>query len=470
MRKLTFFLLITAIIIFSFRQKTDSKMVTLSGNITNYTTGKIVISTLTFPVTKAQTLAEIIPDSLGNFKVTFPLESPVEAALSYGQQGLGIFLKPEYNLTLTFNAEEFNQSIHYKGTGALINNFLVKRYLTELEIRGKFNRELMSKEPEAFISALSKMERNTKKLLRKTKLKGIEQTYAETDILCRKFMDYVKYPKAYKYHNKKAVDLPEDYGHYWTTIQWPDEKMLDLSRNYRDLVYRYAQKLVIDHKGQSFKLSSPNGLNEIIKITAQMPKLHKDYVKAHAIAEILKRFGIDLAKPHMQAYLASSPKASWKDNLYELYQKWEPLAKGNPAPALACKSPKGEVVSLTSLKGKMVYIDVWATWCRPCIREIPKAKEMKEAFKGKDVAFLYISVDENLTAWKKFLAKDSDFSNAIHAATYTGWKSELSEKYLIQSIPRYFLIDKEGNIISANAPRPSSKEIIPMIEAALKGS
>ena len=101
-------------------------------------------------------------------------------------------------------------------------------------------------------------------------------------------------------------------------------------------------------------------------------------------------------------------------------------------------------------------------------REYVTKQEVKEDMKGKDVEFLYVSIDDDVDAWKKFLADDPAFANAIHIATYSGWKSDITEDYLIEGIPRYLLIDKEGKIISANAPRPSSKEIRPMIEEALK--
>ncbi|NRB62292.1 MAG: TlpA family protein disulfide reductase [Saprospiraceae bacterium] len=475
MKKLGLFILIASAVLYGCTTATDAndstnddKTITLSGQVKNPTGQKIVLTTMTFPVADFKKLAEVEPDSLGNFEVTFNLDNPAEATFAYGQKRTAIFLQPGQNMQITFSSKKFNESISYAGEGAGLNNFLTQRYLSDKDERGTFNSVLMTKEPADFMAALSAIDDNTRELLMQADLSGMEKEYAETEILASKLIDYRAYPDYYYYHKEQEVELPENYDAFWENIDWPNDDMLEVSSSYRDLVFGYAEKLVKDDQGDDYESFSVAGLTSVMEAADQLTGLQKDWVSSKVITNLISYFGVDQAEEQMQTYLASNPKENWKENVNELYEKWKPLAKGSAAPDFEYQNLDGELISLASLKGKVVYVDVWATWCGPCKGEIPSAKEVKEDMKGKDVEFLYVSIDDDVDAWKKFLADDPAFANAIHIATYSGWKSDITEDYLIEGIPRYLLIDKEGKIISANAPRPSSKEIRPMIEEALK--
>ena len=114
----------------------------------------------------------------------------------------------------------------------------------------------------------------------------------------------------------------------------------------------------------------------------------------------------------------------------------------------------GGTTSLDDLLGKYVYIDVWATWCRPCLREIPALKELEETYRDKNIEFVSISTDkpDKHEAWKNMI-RAKDMSGI---QLYAGKDNSFSKEYLISSIPRFIFIDPEGNIVSANAPRPSN--------------
>ena len=147
---------------------------------------------------------------------------------------------------------------------------------------------------------------------------------------------------------------------------------------------------------------------------------------------------------------------------------WRHLWEGKPAPGFEYASIDGEQVSLASLNGTAVYIDVWATWCGPCKREIPHLKDLEHDMHGQNVAFVSISVDEDKEAWEAMVA-DKELGG-IQLFGDAAWESSICEDYKIMGIPRFILIGTDGNIISADAPRPSSgEEIREMIEAAMYG-
>jgi len=105
-----------------------------------------------------------------------------------------------------------------------------------------------------------------------------------------------------------------------------------------------------------------------------------------------------------------------------------------------------------------VYIDVWATWCGPCIREIPYLKEVEKEFHDKNIAFVSISVDKlgAYETWKKMIAEKEMGGIQLFAGT----DSKFAEDYSIKGIPRFILIDPSGKIITPNAPTPSSPKLV----------
>lgn len=142
------------------------------------------------------------------------------------------------------------------------------------------------------------------------------------------------------------------------------------------------------------------------------------------------------------------------------------MGKGKPSPKFNKYIDfNGGTKSLSSFKGKYVYIDVWATWCGPCIQQIPYLKELEEAYKNKNIAFVSISTDEsqrNGGSWEKAEQKWRDFvknKNMSGVQLWSGKDFSFQQAYKINAIPRFILIDPKGNIIDANAPRPSDPKL-----------
>ena len=150
------------------------------------------------------------------------------------------------------------------------------------------------------------------------------------------------------------------------------------------------------------------------------------------------------------------------------YDKVSKMAKlkGAPSPKFTnYENYNGGTTSLDDLKGKFVYIDVWATWCGPCKVEIPHLKEVEKEFHDKNIAFVSISVDKigAYEAWKKMIA-DKEMGGI---QLFAGTDSKFAEDYQIDGIPRFILIDDKGNIINPDAPRPSNPKLKEVLDGLL---
>ncbi len=139
------------------------------------------------------------------------------------------------------------------------------------------------------------------------------------------------------------------------------------------------------------------------------------------------------------------------------------LAIGNKAPDFTADDTDGNKVSLSDYRGKVTLLDFWATWCPPCIQEMPHVKKAYETFKDKGFDILAVSLDRDKTSAAKY-AKENGFGWR-QISDGKGWQSEIGTLYKIRSIPASFLLDKEGRIIAKNL---RGESLMKAIEKALQ--
>ena len=137
-------------------------------------------------------------------------------------------------------------------------------------------------------------------------------------------------------------------------------------------------------------------------------------------------------------------------------------------PDFVLQEPDGEDFNLSSLKGKFVYIDFWATWCIPCIAEYPFFLKLKEEYNDADIAFVSISLDDKdkEDAWKAFLQRNNMTGYQLKAEK--GLESDLREWFEIREIPFFVLIGENRVLINGHAPRPSSPYIRHILDRCIE--
>ena len=144
------------------------------------------------------------------------------------------------------------------------------------------------------------------------------------------------------------------------------------------------------------------------------------------------------------------------------------LKAGQPFPALPALTDlndKEVKYEQLPLKGKLLFIDIWATYCPDCRKELPALEALQEDYKAEPITFVSISVDRDKEAWKAMVKEKK--LGGIHLYASPETKELFKELYDLRSIPRYMLIDEKGNIINANLPMPSDKNLKELITATL---
>lgn len=168
------------------------------------------------------------------------------------------------------------------------------------------------------------------------------------------------------------------------------------------------------------------------------------------------------------AFTANAKNAVFTENLKMAFENRKATGKGRPAPDFAFERIDGKVVQLRELRGRYVYIDVWATWCGPCKMEIPHLAKLEKALHDKNIAFVSLSVDRpsDKNKWQTFV-KENDLGG-VQLFADNAFETAFIKQFNINSIPRFILIDPEGNIVSANADRPSDPALQEQLEELLR--
>lgn len=151
----------------------------------------------------------------------------------------------------------------------------------------------------------------------------------------------------------------------------------------------------------------------------------------------------------------------------------EMAAIKNYAPTFTLNSIEGNNISLSDMKGKYLFVDIWATWCRPCLQQLPAMKELEEKYHGQNIEFVSISVDKDADKekWAK-MVQDKGMSGI---QLFAGKQTTFNSDYKISTIPKFLIIGKEGEIINENPPRPMdyrtnqvNQELVTMLDNLLK--
>lgn len=181
------------------------------------------------------------------------------------------------------------------------------------------------------------------------------------------------------------------------------------------------------------------------------------YLLDKNIMTILSVNGVAGNEQYLDIYRENITDTLKLKQLDEVCKKFAHIAVGQPCPDFHLKDLKGRERSLKDFAGKIVYIDLWATWCGPCKGEMPSLEVLEKRFAKRDIVFVSISVDRNkdIPLWKKTVADMKLGGVQLHLGENWDWLKNFMPTGI--SVPRFILLDREGKILDANMTRPSDK-------------
>jgi thiol-disulfide isomerase/thioredoxin len=225
-------------------------------------------------------------------------------------------------------------------------------------------------------------------------------------------------------------------------------------KNYADFVHQISYT----GKMNSQKKQSPKGFDSVLNSQEYGSKI-KNYLLFFYLEDIIKSYSSDIADSYKQKFkkIESEDISQYLSiiNRKYLFDKTTNL--------IVLKSANNHTRSLNEIikgnKGKIIYVDFWASWCLPCRAAMPFSKKLRMEYENKDIVFIYLSIDKNLDEWKSANIQEG---LKFYTHSYIIANSENSEDFKklgVETIPRYLIYDKNGKLIYPNAPSPESSEI-----------
>ncbi len=450
------FLFFIAIALFSCKNETPPVDYALvSGKITNSESKELSISNSEQKVNKTVTI-----EKDGIFRDT--LKNVIEGLYIFydGENYNRFYLKPGDDLKITYDANDFVNSLKYEGKGSEISKYQLTK--------GNKVREMLGTGPDSYLLDEAAYKEKTKKL--KTDLlallsssKGIPANFKnneEKELNYQYLYDITRYESYHSYYAKQPdFKVSETFLDELKSVDYNNESDYKNLKSYRNLVMFHYRDLA---EKQAQKDSSDESVN-FIKFAGDIPS---EYIKNDLLTKVS---GEITYSNDMEAFYNEFMKAckdeELKTKLTNTYNKLKTVSPGKQSPKFVdYENYKGGKTSLDDLKGKYVYIDVWATWCGPCKYEIPYLIELDKKYEGKNITFLSISIDKakDHDKWKKMIEEKG--MGGVQLFADNDWKSKFVQDYMIRGIPHFILIDPEGKIVKYSAPRPSDKKLTDLFD------
>ena len=412
-----------------------SSYVRLSGEITNPNSDKITIRgngyIKVIDVNTNGTFDDTLVIKEGNFTFYDTKESTA------------MYLDPGYRLDISLDGKEFDETLKYSGIGEKPNNFNASYFL--FNEKNAIDSETYKKmENQEYFDYELKTHASLMKLLN------------ESEIENEKFLENQADKFRFQMLNNLITKLGEDYFAGKTKgiiTQYLDSEIDKI--DFKDSV------LFASNNDYRYFLSSyfVAGLTSGDLKTLELYNEELLEMQKKSIVTTLKRgisfYNMDKLDVYYQTYVKLAANDKDINRIKGKYERIKTLKKGSPSPSFNYPDSSGKNISLESLKGKLVYVDVWATWCGPCKAQIPFLKQLEEKYREEDIAFVSLSIDQlkNISKWKDMIV-DKELEG-IQIIADKAWRSKFVTDYVIEGIPRFILIDKDGNLMDPMAPRPA---------------
>lgn len=433
----------------------------IKGNIQNLETG--------YGLVESRGITDTVwVEENGNFLFTSEISTPQYFTVRTGRIRNKLFISPGDVTTINFDTEDRDRDATIDGDGKQYNLALreVNKLHSKLtqDFTGLFGLPI-----EEFISKLDSLKLRVEEVI--APFKHDKKPFADFERARTNYYTLgllANYPNYHAYatgQESESIDVDD----FMDGIDIKNSKHIGIDE-YISLLESHIDKVY----GETMKGDRAKGTSDFEKsltyfelVDSIMGKgILADLINHSHTKNAIRWSSLETAKNISEHYMESATSEEYVNSIRNLLNKRMLLAPGQPAPKFTLEGFDGKTYSLDDFKGQLVYLDFWATWCGPCRREIPYLKQLKDEYKGKPIAFIAISVDDDKEAWEKMVKNDK--LDGIQLYAPKAWLNEVTIQYQVVGIPTFVLIDGEGRIIEYPASRPSQEETKLLLNKHLK--
>jgi len=441
---------------------------TISGTVNNPTSEHVEVHYYKNLVGNPLERVEVALDANNSFTATLPLSQGQFVYVFVPGRNVRLYLIPGAEVHVTFDAADPETAPVVQGKKALESQFLVS-YVHEVE--RKHGRMLMLNmagdlTAEEFLGAAEGGYNEKKNFLENhesfRKLDREFVSLLRTNMLYDKYNLLLEYPMAFSHFHPEAGEpvFPEGYFDFLEKDNLFGDEFASSRSYFRFLQLYLNRKLSEEFDPQLSFAEQTFNLAE-----TELSGLSREMVLGETVIMGLGFLEMEQAKGLFDRFKALASNQAIIDIVQQEYDAMMAVAPGQPAPDFTLADINGNQVSLSDFVDKVVYLDFWASWCGPCMREVPYAKELKKRMaKETDLVFLYISVDSDANAWRNTVVQQQ--IQGVHL-NVPGFDHEVPQSFNLRGVPTFFIIGRDGKIIDNRPPRPSDPEIDRALKEAL---
>ncbi|UMB52422.1 TlpA family protein disulfide reductase [Lutibacter sp. A64] len=361
----------------------------------------------------------------------------------------------EYDFTA--DGKDFRGTSKLTGTDPDASNYLMTKINNIIKLRGDYA-EFNKLNESDFIATQNKLNESYIKYLESFPNVPKEfEEFEREELHYYHLLTLINYESLHqRYAEQPDFKVSADFLKELEGVNYVNEEAYKLRGSYTKLVEKHF-------KDKADELVENEGVDRYLAKLKVFGAIPNDFIKNNLIVsaanyDISYTNNID---EYYKAYRSVSTSTKNDESITKKYEALKKLSRGQISPIFTdYVNHAGGTSSLSDFEGKYVYIDVWATWCGPCLAEVPSLQKVEKQYHGKNIEFVSISIDTEKArdSWRKMVT-DKGFGG-VQLIADKDWKSDFISAYQINGIPRFILIDPNGKIISSNAPRPSKSELI----------
>ncbi len=376
------------------------------------------------------------------FSLEFFLAEPAVGELVCGYDTIAVYLEPNDQILLELNGKD-KSFLACSGVGGAhimyLDGFAHFSKAIDRQVKAK-TRTLTAEPYKAFMEQVHQAKRQfldnyqAKNLFSPTFLQ-----YAESDIDYWFAFNMVNYPWEYPLYFSEAPPAKVPYGYYDFLQKIKIQNDISLpSKNYRYFLDQHLSDLRRKSENQNATPKEVAEKNFTNKTLA--------YCRAKQISQDLSYDINSLKINAVKHFVVNSKYPLYNEAVVSSLYRQLPVQSGASAPSFRLTDPTGKEVTLDELKGKVIYLDFWATWCAPCIQALPHTERIRQRFNENDVAFIYINMDEDKSKWLRYLEEHPLGGKHVTGYSLNPYRESVNVLYQATKLPSTVIIDRSGNI------------------------